>query len=40
MHLLEEDLEIEGSGTSLLEDTGVGWMRVEDGKGKMGMIAP
>lgn len=40
MHLLEEDLKIEGSGASLLEDAGVEWTRVEDGKGKMGMIAP
>lgn len=40
MHLLEEDLEMEGSGASLLEWGGSGGARVENGKGKMGMIAP
>lgn len=40
MHLLEEDLEMEGSGASLLEDGGREWTKVKDGKGQMGMIAP
>lgn len=44
MHPLEEDLEMEGSGASLLEDggkgVGSGWTKVKDGKGKMGVIAP
>lgn len=44
MHPLEEDLEMEGSGASLLEDggkgVGSGWTEVKDGKGKMGVIAP
>lgn len=40
MHLLEEDLEMEGSGASLLEDGGREWTKVKDGKGKNGNDCP
>ena len=44
MHPLEEDLEMEGSGASLLEDggggVGAGCTKVKVGKGKMGGSAP
>lgn len=40
MHLLEEDLEMEGSRASLLEDGEAGQTRVKDGKGKTGNDCP